>query len=542
MKIGLAVLMVAVLAACRGAGEARDSDRHNDDGDRRTSESGGDRSGDASGSGDSGGSSDSSGSGGSGGTGSSNRDERETPLSGLAASGNSYQRAEAKFISSLFDAAAVTSFQSDFSVRYRPSPRNVLDFVIPDVSLTGRVAANQTALFSEIALDIDGEKLSNIQLAFDTDVFMVLLPEISQYFLNIAIPADIMGLAQQADLSIIDQLKVLSTVSAIGQIYFDLAERNSEVSKDVTISGGGVSLRADRYEINFTEDFISELGIKALNEIKKNKSLIDYIDSIMQSMYGYYYMNINDLFDEAEAELRNMSGTRTVLRMTVWVSGGEIVARSFEDRVNNSFYALYKTLNDGSNAHIDAEFRVNDMMQARLLGDFVKSRDGWSGVPKLTVSEIWGSSVSELFSISVSIENFDIDGDIVKGVIKSAGNIEDMEYDVTVSLDKVSNQQSIKVTGRVVYQQYDWWSGSYNTVDFDFGELTVQYSYRENVRVALPRINPNFAVNVDDYSPDNVLKAEKMLDDVYEYMNGLSGFMYEIINSILANTLYYMTW
>jgi hypothetical protein len=438
-------------------------------------------------------------------------------ISALASS--SYLKAEANFFASLANGLPVgqdKGYKSSFSVDY--APEGEIAEEISDIALSGSISQLGQNASAELDFSYDGDVITNLIAAFDGTGVAVQLPEFSDYWLKLVMSDE----NSDIDFSQLDQKKLEKSVSNVLKSYFKLVEKVSEVEKGVELSGGDVTVKCDEYVIEFNEQLVLTLAQTCIDELQANKNLMDFIDSYGESSAGSYWDGIDEYLDDAEEEITDAldeldgdEGER-LFRMTVWIKGKDVIARSIDKVSGGDFEFSYKTLKNSKNAYIEFKGEMEYEGSFALTGSFEKSGGGWSGTPKLTLKSDYGE---ETITLKAKCEELNISDGKVTGSIKFSGDApyelfyESFAYDFTIKLDKKGNQQVVILSGEI----------EEGGVDYDLGELTIAYGVEENSKLSIDMPDENDCVIIDDYSEENEERSWEMqeqLEAAYDELDG----------------------
>ena len=447
-----------------------------------------------------------------------------------ALAGNSYQKAEMKFLSGLASGANANG-RWDFTLEYQPSSQLMKEADIYDIEIDGSLMYADQEFAARLAVWDDGDLISEILCAFDQDGLSVAFPDITEYYLRF-LTGDI---DSDFDFSSLDNKKLQATITEIGKKYFAFAKEIAVVEKGVPLSFASTSVKCDVYTMEFREKAVGLFMSDVLKEVRKNTNLVDFITEFVIANGGRQ-RDVEKQFDNMEDFFDELDTNRRLFQMTVWVSGGEIVARQIDKVADVDFALSYQNLVKGSDAHIELKASWGGRYKASFTGDFEKSRDGWNGSPKLSVTDTRYNE--DLFTLKAKCENMDRSGDAVLGTIKIDGTIQDeLDYSVKLTLGKDGNRQTIKVD--LDFDQYDYWSGKTET--YDVGSLILSYAFVKNGKLDMPKFDEDLAVMVGDYSSSNSKRAERMYDDLDKFTDKYKGNqLFSQMLWQLTRTLYYM--
>jgi hypothetical protein len=367
----------------------------------------------------------------------------------------------------------------------------------------------------DFSIDIDGDKLSGVEAEFDGKALTLAIPEISRYYIR----GDLPNLEDLPDMPKLDQQRFMSMLGAIAEEYYKLADEATTVEKGVELTGGKMSVICDKYTIDMTQDFISEFGLAALKEIRKNTNLLDYIEAIMAASYSYE--DIYDILDEVEDELREVVDYKVLIRMTVWVQGNEIVARKIEDRVNSDFSLLYKYMVKGKEMFAELDMLFDDT-RFRVYGDFTDN-GVWSGKPKISITSPYGGTQT----FELNVEKLKRSGEFITGTISTEGSLLGASYKFSVELGKNGNQQTIKLSGNI----------RADGTTYDFGELLLSFSSKKIGEIKFKNRDEKYMVIATDYSDGNKDRASEMLIDFETYRDNAGTYIASIIDYLIIDNV-----
>jgi hypothetical protein len=459
---------------------------------------------------------------------------------------NAYQRAEIAFFQGLVTRAPLATDRGaeiKFDISYEPSG-DIAYLGIPDIALSGGMSyAGQNAA-ANFSMEADGEVVPNIEAVFDGGEFKFSAPDVTRYYLRWALsgayPAD------TVDFSQMDEKKLGASIAAVVKEYFMVTDEISEVEKGVQLSGGDVSVKCDRYTIDFTEDAVARIGLAAVKELRANDELKEFICGIALQQNSYYYDEYNDydmddmmrdfeeMLDEAEEELAALDGDGRLFCMTVWINDGKVIARKLDNiRGADGIELSYQYIHTENAVSIEAKLSFNDG-SVSLKGDFEKSGGAWSGTPSFTVYDPYSG---EIASFRVKCDAIRFSG---KQHIAGKINISGMVYgetvcdlDITYGVD--GDTQTAKLEGEI--------GGGNNT--FDIGVLSLSYSSKSINSVNVSgSSDPYYGVVIDDYSDNNLNRAAQMSDELYALRDSKysdNSLMQELLyacESILDNMIW----
>jgi hypothetical protein len=438
-----------------------------------------------------------------------------------AFSGSSYRKAEMKFFNGLLGSAPIVTNKGaevEFSAEYKPGDDIPGADLFDGISASGTVAYAESSALADILLSLDGEEINFIGAVSD-GLATLQLPGITKYYIKAVTSAD-------SDITVdwdkLDMNKLNKSVMNVANKYFALVEENAKVEKGAELRGGDITVKCDRYTIDFNEKLVGELVLTGIDELEKNKNLNDFIIEYAEAFNldpDDYEDGLEETRETITEYLEEEDGTEErAFRMTVWVSGGEIVSRKI-DRIEGEPDAVfaYTYLVKGNNAFAQAE--MNDGYSAfEAEGSLEKSGGGWSGDIEAEATEYYSDD-----GLSYSVELTDVKkaGKQLTGLIALSGDIDnnDNTFEIELDLSKSGSSQTAAVSGEVT---------SYGDT-YDIGELTLTYAAKSISKVNVPDLDEDLAVVLGDDSNDNEDKLSEMNDDFADAAEDMG----EVFGSIL---------
>jgi hypothetical protein len=435
-----------------------------------------------------------------------------------ALAGNSYQRAEANFLKTITGVLPAVSSAGggklDFTAGYSPARWMQDEVDIPDMGLAGTLAYTEQQLAANLAFTSDGDKVSDIAFAYDGDAVTLALPELTQYFLRFPIGGGDSDAG--IDMSKLDQKKLENTLTEIAKTYFKVTKDISEVEKGAELTGGGVTVKCDKYTIVFTEETVSQILLAAIGELRKNDNLMDFIASIgAASSNGYYDADeisdeIEDALDELEDMLSDFDDDDRLFRMTVWIKGGEVISRKIDKIPDSNATFSYQKLLTKNAAYYEFEAKIDSRNSASLTGEFEKSGGAWNGTAKVSIKE-YGD---EFVAAKIKCSSIKFSGDQIQGEVGVSGDFayEDISFDFDVALGKDGSRQTVKIGGDI--------EETYYGEKYDIGELTLSYAYDKGGKPSMPKYDDRYAVDPSDYEDeDNIDRASDMAEELRDLLD-----------------------
>ena len=430
--------------------------------------------------------------------------------------GSSYARAEASFFKELFSAAPVSASkgkQFDITASYTAG-----DYIgIPDMKVDASIQSTKGQAMIKGNLTADGDKLSNVTICFDGTYATISLPDITNYYLKFATSGYNGYGDENLDFSKLDMDQLQKTLESVIKSYFNQVEKYADVDKGVELSGGDVSVTCDKYTIDFTGEFIGEILYESLSAIKKNRNLVSFLGDFSEQIYRDPDRLMEELEESADNLRDGRNSRERLFRMTVWIKDNKVIARKI-DRIqyDDDTRFSYQWLVSGKAAYIDFDMKVGYSFSASLKGSFEKSGSGWSGTPKVTVTDYY-----DKYSFKIAFKDMRIDGGKLIGSVKAEGEIDGTPFDVNLKFDNKNKQQTLTASGEVDNDDIGKWSIAYGAKDI--GKVTLP---------ALKRSNEVLGYGTEDYdSRDNRERGEEMRAAIQDEVRGYkrNGVIYNIL-------------
>ena len=422
----------------------------------------------------------------------------------------------------------------DFTLAFEPSAQLMMEADITGIELDGSLAFSEMQAMARLALLENRKLITEVFCALDEQGLSIAFPEITKYYLRFLTGGIDLGF----DLNALDMGKFEATLRQIGNRFSNLADEISYVDRNVPLSFGSSTISCNKYTLEFGERETALFLIEALQEVRRNANLIDFITSLVVAGGGYT-RDVDRMFDELDDMIDAMSdefeSTACLFRLTYWESGGNVVAYQLDNVIDTDLSVSFQNLISDTDAHIEFNGKFDDI-KILFNGDFEKGRDGWNGTPRFSIIDTYYDDT--LFSLSARCENIARSGSAVTGTISIFGTYDyDFDYYLTIDLGREGNRQSIGISAE--FEQYDWYSGRTETLNL--GRLSLSYEFVRNGKIDMPRFDEDFAVYADDYSSSNSRRAEQMYYDIDDYCMDYWGN--EIIEDLLwslRNMVYYM--
>ena len=413
--------------------------------------------------------------------------------------GNSYARAEASFFKEIFNAAPVSSSQGSQGKQIDITASYVSrDYIgIPDMKLDASIQTAKGQAAAVANLTADDDKLSNVTFAYDGSYATLSLPDITDYYLKFLTSGNS---DDKLDFSKLDTNQLKKTMEEVAKSYFKQVEKHADVDKGVELSAGDMTVKCDKYTIDFTGEFVGEIMKESMSAVKKNRNLVSFLGDLSEQIYS----DEDKLMDEIEEyidELRDGRNSRdSLFRMTVWIKDSKVISRKIDRIANDSDSKIsYLWYVSGKAAYIDFDFRAGRSFSASMKGSFEKGRDGWSGSPKATITDNYDS-----YSFKIAFKDLQTNGGKLTGSVKAAGTIDDTPFDISLKFDNKNNQQTISLSGEIDRD--------------DIGKWSLSYGSKEISNVSMPKLDREYEVlgySMEDYdTKENYVRGKAMRDDI----------------------------
>jgi hypothetical protein len=447
-----------------------------------------------------------------------------------ALAGNSYQKAELNFFKSLTEAASLTDGGNlEFSVEYIPADWMSDEIDITDMGIAGSLAYADQEVSANLSLTSDGEKVSDVVYAYDGKEMILALPDLTEYYLRFITGG---GSDEGFNLADLDKKKLEATLTEVVKSYFAVTKELTETEKGVDLTGGGVTVKCDEYTIEFTEEAVSKILLSAIDELRKNKNLMEFLASAVAMQYvgyvdydaDYYLGELEDALDEAEEYLSDLDDDERLFRMTVWVKDGDVISRKIDKVADSDVTFSYKKLITKNAAYFEIEVEDNSD-SASFSGNFKKAGGAWSGTAKISANSYYG----EFLSAKIKCDDIEFSGDQLQGGVNISGTFEDedMAFDFDLTFGKSGGKQTVEIEG-------DVWDSYYSSDKYDVGKLSLSYTFDKGGKPKIPKYKDNLSVTVNVYGDEMIdeesaeraaemaEQLEEFLDDEYDYL-GLIG-------------------
>jgi hypothetical protein len=416
-----------------------------------------------------------------------------------------------KAFSAIEDAAGslVTTGKSvDFDFSYEPSEAiktmlfgTALEEMGMDLDKF-TAAGNITELDGEMAADIDfsADDISiNILTVLSEEGYVIAYPGISDYY-QIYSTSTRDG---ETTGTVLDKTAFAKTISNIEDEYFKLTERIGEVTKDVEITGGGITVKADEYEFVFTKRDVYDLAKFAVAEFRANENLCTYVfekipfrPSTMETP-----ADLVDLMEETIEEKYNESEDDdtlddTALRMRAAVHKNVIVSRTIDKIDGYAGDSLsYDVLYNSKEAYFKALIKEAGSGEMTITGEAAIEGEVWNGDLKFVASD--------KTEMKITGTNITVKDKIVTGEFDINAYAEDentMEF--TIILSEEDGSQILEA------------NGSY--MGTDVGSLRVKSKTADVDTINIPEFDPDYAVdmmNLFDIDDDTMSERYEHLND-----------------------------
>jgi hypothetical protein len=442
----------------------------------------------------------------------------------LGAFGNgSYEAAESKTFDALIGVNNLggisDGYKYELAAKYEPSRdlSDRLSYISEDfedidvVTLSAIISIFDNKALADVSGSAGDYNLHGIG-AFDGTEATVAFPEVTDYYL-----AFISESTEDEDLPKLNYSKLQKTFKNIEKEYFKIAEKSSEVKKNEDLTGGDITVKADKYTFKFTNEDYYKFQLFVIEEIRKNDNLMEYITKagpksedgyydddwnwVVESVEDYdfegvlddYESRIDDmLYDLSDNELDD-----TMLRMTAWVYKGNIVSRTIDNIDGSDVGFSYTVLANTKNAYLKAAFD-NGYNNVKLTGNAEREGKSWNGNLRLTTGD-------DSTSTKLTFKDVTLSGEIISGDFSLSGALSGNEHDFDIELSKVDGGQHIEIEG--VYDEVD------------LGSLILDIKSSKIGSLKLPSHDDSDRIDYEDiYSDDDMRdRYEEFSNDFQDY-------------------------
>jgi hypothetical protein len=419
-----------------------------------------------------------------------------------ALAGNSYQKAEARFLASVLSQAPLggKGIRADFSLEYEPGSGDIFGHMNA-LLLSGAFSSHGNSFLADFSLLSGGEKVTDCIVASGADVLTLSVPDLTRYALRLPVAG-----TAAPDYASLDEEALAEMLADMLREYFRLVKPAAETEKGVALDIAGASVKCDAYTISFTEKMIAELLVSAIGEMLENDNFMEFLQNAADRQ-NPGEIRFDELLREAEEEIREeATGDDVLFRMTVWVSGGDVAARRIDNISGSSAVLYYQALNSGAAKHFMFELG-GDGFSTTFVYDLKNDGGAWSGTAELAASDAPYGDGS--FEVRADIRGVKRSGDLVSGNIGVTGEMNDggaaSSAQLGITLGGDGGRQRVKIEGRA--------SDGYYT--YELGALTLTYAAEDIGGIIFPEPpGEELSVYADDSSESNARRASEMADDL----------------------------
>jgi hypothetical protein len=435
-----------------------------------------------------------------------------------------YKKAETAYFGELIPYAANAEYTDgysatyDFTYTYNETIGSFLGVEAGEITLHGDMDALTNAQRISMYLTEGSDTLGGEVIMPGGDKAYVLMPEITKYVM-------VQELSGTTEMPEIDIPALIKSGAKISDIYFDTAKENGVYDKEELINGGE-TYNCDTFTINFTGDIVYSLLSQSVDEIRKNESLMAYLNTLGEVQDTDFEDELDTMLEDAQYSLEEIGGD-TVLTMKVYIYKGKIVGRIFENfyETEDMRFEFYDTEKDGMR---DQLLKIESTDQTITYnGDFEVVDGYYSGTADFESKTVDYYDEEQITTIFAEITDFKYypEGGFTEGNI-------DIEFDMPSSgvginlnlfMTKDGNSQIADITGEI--------ESAFITLDI--GEVNAVISIDDkNPKIEAPEIDEAYIIELE--SPDSE-KMEAFEADVEAAIGKLStdGLMYSIFGSIL---------
>jgi hypothetical protein len=363
-----------------------------------------------------------------------------------------------------------------------------------------QMAANINFSFNDLAFNLLG--------ALTEDGYYLAYPGITDYYEFTPTQDE----DEEEHTVTLDRKALKITLENIENAYFELTDRIQVVTKGVEITGGGITVKADEYELDFKQQDVIEFLRFVVSELRLNDNLIDYAVERSSIFSLFSFDDPQDLLDEMEDALDEYYDysededtlDKTLFRMTAAVSKGVIVSRTIDrigGRSGNSI--SYDVLFNAKTAYLKGTVKAGGETMLKLTGEAAKDGGAWNGELKL--------DVSDYTSLKITGENVTYKNDIATGKFKVKATADDeTAFSLNFDFSDDNGTQVGSVSGKVS--------------DYDIGELTYRLKLDTIDSIDMPEFDEEYEINKDEIYGD-----EELYERYREMQDEIDTFFSEIV-------------
>ncbi|MDR0904234.1 MAG: hypothetical protein LBM59_06340 [Ruminococcus sp.] len=436
-----------------------------------------------------------------------------TIIAVVVMSGNgSYKSAESKTFDALTSAGNFAGTgggsSTEFDVTYTPS-----DELLESLSSLGILSNGSDYLSVNGIVSVFGNSMLVDILGYTDDIdayvvgtyngneMTVAFPDATDYVLSYSVAKP-----EDEKVFTLNKNALNKTLNAIEKEYFRIAENSYEVVKNDELKGGDITVKADKYTFKFTREDSLNFALFAIDEIRKNDNLVDYITKTYQQADEDFDFDeiLDDLESEIDDELYDLSETEkkaSFLRMRAWVYRGNIVSREIDNFYTSPNLKLsYIALANSKAAYAKASAGDN-YSSVKVTADFAREGKFWGGDVRLTVND-------DDASVKATVKNMTLSGKYLTGEVGVKGTLSSAEIDFDLEFDKLDNRQRAVISGKV--------GGN------DLGELQISYNNKSIGSLKLPTYEEDNIVDLAATSDDEEMREryQQFTTEIREYFLG----------------------
>jgi hypothetical protein len=431
-----------------------------------------------------------------------------------------YKKAETAYFKELIPSAANAEYVDGYSATYdftysiNETVAGLIGLEPSDITFSGDMKATASAQQLSMYLSEGSDSLGGEIIMPGGENVYILMPDITEYVL-------LQKLSDTAEMPDIDLPSLLKTGAKISDIYFDIAKENGVYDKEDLINGGEV-YSCDTFNIDFTGDIMYSLLSQSVEEMKKNESLMTYLNTMGEVQDTDLEAELDDMLDEAKDSLGEIGGD-TVFTMKVYIYKGKIVGRVFENfnETDDMTFEFYDTEKGGVRNQL-LEMKA-DYTSLKYTGDFTVADDKYTGEAVLELLDY--DEPAATFTAAVNDLKYYPAGGFTEGEIELVIDIPDS--DVAVNLDIEMTKDGLTQNAVI--------GGSADTpyMEIDFGKITASITIDPaNPEIEEPSVDEEYLIEIED--PDEA-KMAVLEEDIYAAIANLdtSGILYQIFGSAL---------
>jgi hypothetical protein len=431
-----------------------------------------------------------------------------------------YKKAETAYFKELIPYAANAEYVDgysatyDFTYAYNETIASFIGVDAGEITLEGDIAALTNAQQFSFYLVEGKDKLGGEIIMPGGENVYILMPDLTEYVM-------LQKLSDTNEMPDIDVPSLLKTGAAVSDIYFDIAKENGVYDKEELINGGEV-YSCDTFTLDFTGDIMYSLLSQSVDEMKKNESLMTYLNTMGEVQGEDFEEELETMLDSAKDRLGEIGGD-TVFTMKVYIYKGKIVGRVFENfyETEDMEFEFYDTEKDGVRDQL-LEMKV-DYQTLKYTGDFTVEDDKYTGEAVLEMLD-YDEPVAT-FTADITDLKYYPAGGFTEGEIEMVIDIPDSEVavnlDIAMTKDGLTQNAVIGCSADTPY------------MEIDFGEITASITIDPtNPKIEEPNVDDALLIDLEDPDEEKMAALEEDIMAAIENLD-TGGIFYQIYSNVL---------